>query len=414
MITLTIPKPNPKQALFFTNPHKYLGYGGAKGGGKSWGLRTKAALLCIGYPGITVTIVRRTYPELRDNHIDPLKRLLGITAAGQYNDGRKEITAGWTLKAAWEANRMENRMRACELWVEACGKRTVKTIAAELGEKLATVKSWKLRDKWRLVSTKDVDGEQEFAVEETESEQWEDSAITEKDEQSESSLESIDRASAEGKGDDSALTDVEKDFCLACALAPNATQAAYGIGHYGTYAAAKQGAYRMMRKKAVKDEIQRLKAIKRRTWLIDSDDVVDLHMRIAFADITRFVDFGRESVPVTDRSGPVMVVNEKTGEKEPLTTERDFVRIKSATEVDGQLISEVRLGSGGAVVKLADRQKSLEFLERYLDLNPMDRHKKIYENERLEMERQKVKDAGSRNETVVIRFADEEIENCSK
>ena len=40
-------------------------------------MRVKAVLLCLRYPGIKVMIVRKTYPELRENHILPLCELLG-------------------------------------------------------------------------------------------------------------------------------------------------------------------------------------------------------------------------------------------------------------------------------------------------------------------------------------------------
>ena len=67
-----IPKPNPKQVEFMTCGKKYIGYGGARGGGKSWALRQKAKLLALNYPGIVILILRRSFPELRENHILPM------------------------------------------------------------------------------------------------------------------------------------------------------------------------------------------------------------------------------------------------------------------------------------------------------------------------------------------------------
>lgn len=94
MRTLTIPEPSDKQWLFLRDRHKYICYGGARGGGKSWGVRVKAVLMCGYYPGINVMIIRRSYPELYANHIKPLKEMLGCgtaDAAARYNDQRKEI-----------------------------------------------------------------------------------------------------------------------------------------------------------------------------------------------------------------------------------------------------------------------------------------------------------------------------------
>lgn len=98
MSSFTFPPPNEKQALFLTDTHKYIGFGGARGGGKSWAVRVKAVLLCLNYPGIKVMIIRRTYPELQENHIIPLCEMLHCHAedrtqrVASYNDAKKHIT----------------------------------------------------------------------------------------------------------------------------------------------------------------------------------------------------------------------------------------------------------------------------------------------------------------------------------
>lgn len=95
MKTLEIPKPSPKQMQFLTDKHKYVCFGGARGGGKSWAVRVKAVLLCEKYPGIICCIIRKTYPELRENHIKQLRQLLrcgSSDALASYNDSQKAIT----------------------------------------------------------------------------------------------------------------------------------------------------------------------------------------------------------------------------------------------------------------------------------------------------------------------------------
>ena len=67
---------NPKQKLFFASRKLYTAYGGAKGGGKTWAVRTKALLGAYYYPGIRILIMRRTYPELLNNHIEPMRQAL--------------------------------------------------------------------------------------------------------------------------------------------------------------------------------------------------------------------------------------------------------------------------------------------------------------------------------------------------
>ena len=75
-IRVKLPAPQPKQELFLRDTHKYVAFGGARGGGKSWAIRMKAVILALAYKGIRICIVRRTYQELRDNHVNPLIKML--------------------------------------------------------------------------------------------------------------------------------------------------------------------------------------------------------------------------------------------------------------------------------------------------------------------------------------------------
>ena len=68
---------------------RYVCFGGARGGGKSWMVRAKAKLLAVQYRGIRILIVRRSYPELIRNHIEVLRtELLGIA---RYNQQHKTL-----------------------------------------------------------------------------------------------------------------------------------------------------------------------------------------------------------------------------------------------------------------------------------------------------------------------------------
>lgn len=87
---LVIQKPNVKQKSFFLSRKRYIGYGGARGGGKSWALRTKFVLLALKYPGLKLLLLRKTLPELRENHILPLMSMLyGIA---KYNKDERAFT----------------------------------------------------------------------------------------------------------------------------------------------------------------------------------------------------------------------------------------------------------------------------------------------------------------------------------
>lgn len=60
--------PSEKQREFFSSSSRYTAYGGARGGGKSWALRAKLVLMCLNYPGISTLLLRRSYPEVMENH----------------------------------------------------------------------------------------------------------------------------------------------------------------------------------------------------------------------------------------------------------------------------------------------------------------------------------------------------------
>lgn len=90
MIVKKIPRPNGKQRRFLKATKKHVGFGGARGGGKSWAVRTKSKILANKYPGIKQLIVRRTYSELINNHINILKAEL-VPDAATYKDKEKVL-----------------------------------------------------------------------------------------------------------------------------------------------------------------------------------------------------------------------------------------------------------------------------------------------------------------------------------
>lgn len=88
-MTLNLGKPSATQDRFLRATKKHVAFGGARGGGKSWAVRAKAIVLGLSYPGIKLLIVRRTYKELLNNHIAPLRETL--VGVGQYHGTDKMI-----------------------------------------------------------------------------------------------------------------------------------------------------------------------------------------------------------------------------------------------------------------------------------------------------------------------------------
>ena len=97
MAKLVIPKLYPKQVQFINSKAKYTLFGGARGGGKSFVVRIDATGKALKYPGCQILLLRKTYPELYNNHIRPLQIFLRSyhqdpnERIAEYKDNRKEF-----------------------------------------------------------------------------------------------------------------------------------------------------------------------------------------------------------------------------------------------------------------------------------------------------------------------------------
>jgi len=96
---IVLDAPSEKQIQFLEARSKHVGFGGARGGGKSWAVRDKAKRLCLRYGGIKCLIVRRTYAELINNHVMPLLEDLPAAVA-KYSKSEKvfRFVNGSTIK----------------------------------------------------------------------------------------------------------------------------------------------------------------------------------------------------------------------------------------------------------------------------------------------------------------------------
>ena len=89
MSTIDLSQISDKQYQFLCDEHRYVAYGGARGGGKSWAVRTKAKILAGSYDGIKILIIRRTLQELRNNHVTFL--VPELNGVAKYNQSTKEF-----------------------------------------------------------------------------------------------------------------------------------------------------------------------------------------------------------------------------------------------------------------------------------------------------------------------------------
>lgn len=163
------------------------------------------------------------------------------------------------------------------------------------------------------------------------------------------------------------LTDKQRLFCLHYIKCFNATKA-YQKAYECSYEVAASASYRMLDNVGIRNEIQHLKQNRYQREFISESDIFQKYMDIAFADITDFLDFGTEEVPVMELYGPVKIKDPETGEEKTLTKTVNVVHFKPSSEVDGSILSEVKQGKDGASIKLADRMKALEWLSKHMNI----------------------------------------------
>ena len=68
-------QPNEKQKIFHAVKARQILYGGSAGGGKSHAIRMDGIISCLQNAGLQAYLFRRTYPELKDNHLIPIQQM---------------------------------------------------------------------------------------------------------------------------------------------------------------------------------------------------------------------------------------------------------------------------------------------------------------------------------------------------
>jgi phage terminase small subunit len=230
----------------------------------------------------------------------------------------------------------------------------LKDIATQMDIPEGTVRSWKNRGKWSCNATQ----EKECNVaKKTKRNNIKKQVVAEE-------VESV------MSNDD--LTDKQRLFCIYYSKSFNATksyQKAYGCD----YLSASTNGARMLTNDKVREEIMKLKEIAYSKALLKPEDIFQKYMDIAFSDITDYLSFGQEEVPVMGAFGPVM---DKETDK-PLTKIVNTVKFKESSEVDGSIIREVRQGKDGASIKLSDQLKALDWLTDHMDMATEEQRVKI-------------------------------------
>lgn len=85
-------QPNAKQSVLHAVRARQVMYGGAAGGGKSHALRMDGLIACLENPGLQAYLFRRTYPELKDNHLIPIQQMAIPPEVATWKETDRKLT----------------------------------------------------------------------------------------------------------------------------------------------------------------------------------------------------------------------------------------------------------------------------------------------------------------------------------
>ncbi|CAL83899.1 phage terminase small subunit [Clostridium botulinum] len=236
-----------------------------------------------------------------------------------------------------------------------------KDIASKYNVSINTVKSWKQRYKWNRKSM-----------------HTKKKVCTQKQNKEKSVQEPMQQEEKEVLNN-SELTDKQRLFCSYYIKYRNKTKA-YMKAYQCSWENANAHAYELWENVGVRNEIDKqLKEI-RDNIKIDIQDLIQLNIDIAFADMKDYVTFGRKEIEI-----------DKDEENNPVMVKVNYVDFKNSNEVDGTLISEVKQGKDGVSIKLQDKIKAIDFLRKHIEFLDEDtKHKLDIENKKLQNEKLKV------------------------
>lgn len=254
-------------------------------------------------------------------------------------------------------------------YIEGNGTILLKGLASKYGVKDSTVRSRKNREKW--------DDELNGSV----ATQQCNVAKKMPRKRSNNSIKNIEEIL---ETDISGLNEKQKNFCLYYVKSFNQTSSAIKAG-YAPERAHVTGS-ELVRNSKVKAYIRQLKGKMQEELFIDAMDIFNIYVKIAFADINDYVNFGNNKVPVMD---PTTGVQLKDADGELITYTRNYLDVKNSYEVDGTIISEISQGKDGLKIKLEDKMKALDKLSQNFDLFP-DNFKRTIDEEKLNLEKRKM------------------------
>jgi phage terminase small subunit len=270
--------------------------------------------------------------------------------------------------------RSPERDKAFDIYKEHKGEIQLREIGKLLNTPEKTISGWKVKDRWDEVLNGVLQLNTEYSKQKK---------LSSKQEKKEAKLKGVIEA------DSSELNDKQNLFCTYYVKYRNKTKA-YMKAYQCSWENANAHAYELWYNVGVKNEIDRQLKELRDTIKLDAQDIVQRYTDIAFADITDYVEFGQEEVPVMGPFGPI-VIKKKGHPDVELKKVVNVVRFKESAEIDGTIISEVKQGRDGASIKLQDKMKALDWLANHMDLlDTATKEKLKIAQNKLELEKRKV------------------------
>lgn len=159
------------------------------------------------------------------------------------------------------------------------------------------------------------------------------------------------------------LTDKQRLFCIYYNKYFNATKA-YQKAYEVDYLTANAHGYKLLSNVVIKEEINRLKQSKLNRAMFSEEDLFQMYLDIATADMNDFVKFGTEEVVARDKQGEPIL--DENGNETTYT--RSYLEFKDCNKVDGTLISEISYGQTGPRIKLQDKLKAMEWLDKHIGI----------------------------------------------
>ena len=232
-----------------------------------------------------------------------------------------------------------------------------KDIAKKYDVTINTVKSWKTR-KWNKTN-EEADKKSVHTKEK---------GVHTKKKQThteESTRERLSIVEESLSNENSDLTDKQWLFCRYYTKYWNATKA-YQKVYDCDYMQAMSNGSRLLRNDKIRAEISAIKQDIADGIMIESRAVLQKWIDIAFADISDYVAWGTEKRLIPD----VYVGRDANDKKvfEDKEVDVNYVHLKSASNIDTSIVTEIKEGKDGVTVKLADKMKALDFLTKYMDL----------------------------------------------